>query len=166
MHQFIRNTVVLFLVLATSQFVSGKESASPTTAPADQAALEKRFEQTMSGASMVGYFTINGQKDAPKEDSYVISKAVKGTGDLWTLTARIGEKGNIELPITLPVKWAGDTAVIMVTDLGLPGVGTYSARVVIYKDQYSGIWSAANHGGFMWGRLVHERAGATTAPTP
>ncbi len=166
MDRFIQTAAALFVILTSWGWAAAKDAASPTTGPSDQAAMEKRFEQTMTGVTMVGYFTITGQKDAPKEDSYVISKAVKGAGDNWTLTAKIGEKGNIELPISVPVKWAGDTPVISVTDLGLPGLGSYTARVVIYKDQYSGVWSAANHGGFMWGRLVHERAGATTAPSP
>ncbi len=155
-----------FLLASIALLLAAPVLAAPTTAPADQATLEKRFEQTMSGATMVGYFTITGQKECAKEDSYTIAKVVKGAGDLWTFTAKIGEKGNIELPITLPVKWAGDTPVISVTDLSLPGMGTYTARVVIYQDQYSGIWSAASHGGVMWGRIVHQRPAPTTSSTP
>jgi hypothetical protein len=60
------------------------------------------------------------------------------------------------------VKWAGDTPVISVTDVGVPGLGTYTARVVVYGDQYAGIWSTSDgsHGGQMWGKLEHP----TTKP--
>jgi hypothetical protein len=69
------------------------------------------------------------------------------------------------MPMIVPVKWAGDTAVISVTDFGLPGFGTYTARVLIYKDQYAGTWGSSRQGGpggVMWGKL--EKADATTKP--
>lgn len=53
----------------------------------------------------------------------------------------------------IPVKWAGDTPVISVTDMTIPLLGTYTARVTIYKDTYAGMWSGGNHGGYMWGKL-------------
>jgi hypothetical protein len=41
-------------------------------------------------------------------------------------------------------------------------MGTYTARVMIYRDRYAGTWSGGNHEGQLWGRI--ERADATTAP--
>jgi hypothetical protein len=67
------------------------------------------------------------------------------------------------VPLVIPVKWAGDTPVISVTDLSIPGAGTYTARVMIYRDQYAGTWSGVDCGGHLWGRI--ERAGTTTAPS-
>jgi hypothetical protein len=33
------------------------------------------------------------------------------------------------------IKWAGDTPVITLTDLSIPGMGTYTARAILYNDQ-------------------------------
>ena len=55
------------------------------------------------------------------------------------------------LPLTLPIRWAGDTPVICVDKLGIPGLGVYTARVMIYADHYAGFWSGANHGGHLFG---------------
>jgi hypothetical protein len=43
------------------------------------------------------------------------------------------------------VKWAGDTPVIIVDNIGFPGTAKYSARVMIFGDTYSGTWSAGDH---------------------
>jgi hypothetical protein len=122
--------------------------------------LEKQFEQQMSGATLVGRFSVDGREDQhPKEDRYVITKVTKIGNDLWIFSARIGN-GKLPIPIPVPVKWAGDTPVISVTKLSIPRGGTYTARVVIYGGRYAGTWDAGDHGGQMWGRV--ERPASTT----
>ena len=54
------------------------------------------------------------------------------------------------------MKWAGDTPVISVTNVAFPGLGTYSARVVIYGDSYAGTWDGKDHGGQMFGKIVKK----------
>jgi hypothetical protein len=54
-------------------------------------------------------------------------------------------------------RWAGDRPVITLTDLSIPGVGTYTARVLLYSDQYAGTWSGGTHGGQVFGKIIHER---------
>ena len=54
----------------------------------------------------------------------------------------------------LPVKWAGDTPVISLTNKAIPGFGTFTARVMFYGDEYAGTWSGGSHGGLMWGKIV------------
>jgi hypothetical protein len=49
------------------------------------------------------------------------------------------------------VLWAGDTAVISLTDLAIPGVGTYTARVLVHGDTYAGTWSGGEHAGLLNG---------------
>ena len=132
-------------------------SSAPTTEPKIELNdLEKRFEKAMSGATLVGRFSVDGNDDQlPKEDRYVISRVAKIGTDLWLFTASIGTS-KIPIPLPVPVKWAGDTPVISVTNLWFPGLGTYSARVLIYGDQYAGTWSASGpnpHGGHLWGRI-------------
>ena len=112
----------------------------------------------MTGAVLVGHFNIDGQDAPAREDRYTIVKATKMQGELWLLTVRIQYGGrDLTLPLPVPVRWAGDTPVISVTDLTVPGAGTYTAHVVIYRGRYAGTWSGADHGGAMWGKI--ERPG-------
>jgi hypothetical protein len=64
------------------------------------------------------------------------------------------------------VKWAGDTPVISVTNVAFPGLGTYSARVVVYDGQYAGTWGGKDHGGQMFGKIVREDEKAADAKAP
>jgi hypothetical protein len=43
-----------------------------------------------------------------------------------------------------------------VENVGFPGLGTYSARVMFHGDRYVGTWQGTNHGGHMFGRIERE----------
>jgi hypothetical protein len=139
---------------------------APTTRPTlSKAELEKKFEKTMSNAVMSGSFTMNGSDRPPGHDKYTLGSVTRkeGAADIWIFTTNIQYGGhNVSLPLEIPVKWADDTPVISVTNFGVPGLGTYTARVVIYGDQYAGIWGSSDgsHGGQMWGKIEHP----TTQP--
>jgi hypothetical protein len=138
--------------------VEPPKSAEKTPDKTDRAALEKKFEETMSGSVLVGAFSVTGKDNGPpKTDRYTIVKVSKLQGDTWLFLARI-EYGNkdITLPMPLEVKWAGDTPVITLTDLTLPKMGTFTSRVMVYRDQYAGTWQHDAVGGHMWGKI--ERA--------
>jgi len=139
-------------------------AAPAQTQPTDgQADLDRKFAETMSGATLVGHFTTHGNDQKPHEDRYTIVSAKKLAGDLWVITAKIQYRGAaVPIPLVVPVKWAGDTPVISVTDMTIPGMGSYTARVMIFKDQYSGMWDAGDHGGLMSGKIEHTPP--TTAP--
>lgn len=133
----------------------------PTPKPVpDRAVLEKQFEETMSGCTMVGFFTTHGNAKPDKpltEERYTIAKVTKVKDDLWEFQARIQYgKHDATLPLTLEVKWAGDTPVITLTDFAVPGFGTFTCRVLVFRDQYCGTWDAGDHGGHLFGRI--ERA--------
>jgi hypothetical protein len=134
-------------------------SAGPATQPS-RAELEKKFEKTMSNATLVGSYTMNGSNKPPADDKYTLGAVTKKDGDNWVITATIQYAGHdLPVPIELPVKWAGDTAVITVDNVGIPTLGTYTARVMIYGDEYVGIWGASDgsHGGKMWGKIEHNK---------
>jgi hypothetical protein len=124
--------------------------------PGDLAALEEGFRQSLSGATLVGHFTVGDRKNL-REEKYTITKVSKIPGGLWLFQVRIqyGAR-DVTLPLPLNVQWAGDTPVITLTDLSIPGLGTYTARVLIYRDQYAGTWSGTDVGGQMFGRVVRE----------
>jgi hypothetical protein len=86
-------------------------------------------------------------------------------GDMWLITARIkyGDH-DVTVPLPLPIRWAGDdTPVITLDEFSVPGLGTYSARVMIYKDRYMGYWSASDHGGYLFGVVEPPKEAASAA---
>lgn len=143
--------------------------AGAADTPADQLAREQAFEESMRGTVLDGHFTLvrldgdssgaegGGESARLRSERYEIEKVVKRSASIWTFHARI-QFGNTDVTLPVPVKltWADDTPVVSVTDLGLPGLGSYTARVLFYGDSYAGTWSGGTHGGSMFGRL--ERA--------
>src|SRR5882724_11978905 len=131
-------------------------TAACSTKPADTTAQnEKQFQEMLTGATLIGHSTrTNKEGLAPGEERYTIDKVSKLTGDTWLFQARI-QYGSHDLPLPIPVtiKWAGDTPVITLTDLKLPGLGTFTARILLYRDRYAGTWSGGDHGGEMFGKI-------------
>ncbi len=135
-----------------------KPAAASEKPATDRATLIKQFEEQMSGATLVGYFTTNGQEQKTdlKEEKYLLKSVKKlPNGDYWLFEYQYGDGGKA-IPLPLEIKWAGDTPVITLTDLKIPGVGTFTARVLFYRDEYAGTWSASDHGGKLFGRIVKE----------
>ena len=123
-----------------------------------QARLEEAFQQAMSGVTLVGHSMGPKSEGVAGEERYVIEKVSKLRGDTWLIHTRI-QFGTHDIPVPLPVsiKWAGDTPMISLTDLTIPGLGTYTARVLFYRDQYAGTWSSKDHGGQVFGKIVRQR---------
>lgn len=113
------------------------------------------FRQKMQGVRFSGFFTITGKDRPPIEETYEIQSVQKfGKEDLWIFTARVkyGNK-DVVLPMPLPVKWVGDVPVITMKDLNIPGLGTFSAHVVIDGDKYAGTWAHGKVGGHLYGTI-------------
>jgi hypothetical protein len=118
---------------------------------------EQQFERMMTGAVMVGHSTLDGKDGLSGEERYSIDRVARMGGDVWMFQARMKLSGHeIPLPIPVTIKWAGDTPVIEVTDMAIPGMGSYTARVVLYRDHYAGTWSGKDHGGQLFGNIVHH----------
>ena len=116
-------------------------------------ALIERFQRQMTGARFVGSYTdLAGEIH---EEEYEVKEAKKlDAGDLWLFTARIhyGDT-DITLPVPLEVKWAGKTPVISLEKVTLPGLGTFSAHVVVDDSRYAGTWQHDEQGGHLFGEL-------------
>jgi hypothetical protein len=119
--------------------------------------LHEKLQAELSGAKLIGSFTVSGKEDqVPKAEEYTIVSALKvpDEPDVWLLRARIkyGDK-DTTVPIPLEIKWAGDTPVITLTNLEIPGLGTFSSRVVLYEGRYAGTWQHGDVGGHLFGRI-------------
>ncbi len=141
--------------------------AAPAEAkPLDQAQLEKKFAETMSGATLIGTFTVTGQTEQKlNEEKYTIESCKKLKSGKWQFKSRIQYGGkDLTVPLALDVMWAGDTPVITLTDLPVPGFGTFTARVLIFRDEYAGTWSGADHGGHLFGRIERNKESSDAKP--
>jgi hypothetical protein len=131
--------------------------------------LEKRFSEMLSGVTLKGRFTSDRNDTAPShEDQYDIQSVTKVLGDYWLFQVRI-KYGNRDrtLPLPLRVVWAGDTPVITLDNMTVPGFGAFTARVMIFEGRYTGIWDGAGHGGVMVGTITKQAApAAAPAPAP
>lgn len=130
---------------------------------AELSELEKGFVEKMTGAVMVGKFTIADQEidPGPKPDKYTITKVEKRDDGQWLFVARVEyEKGSYPVALKIPVEWAGKTPVISVTDMEIPliGAGVFNARVLIDGNRYAGTWSHDKVGGHMFGNIEKPAA--------
>ncbi len=115
---------------------------------------EKSFQESMVNVALVGFYT-DGDKADLYEDRYVIERVTKVKDDLWKFEARVQyNKKDMKVAMNFPVKFAGDTPVISLTNFAVPGFGTFTARVVIYDGGYAGTWGGTKHGGKMFGKIV------------
>jgi hypothetical protein len=124
--------------------------------------LEKRFSEMLSGVTLKGRFTSDRNDTAPShEDQYDIQSVTKVLGDYWLFQVRI-KYGNHDqtLPLPLRVVWAGDTPVITLDNMTVPGFGAFTARVMIFEGRYTGIWDGAGHGGVMVGTITKQAVSA------
>jgi hypothetical protein len=116
--------------------------------------LEKKFEEALSGATLKGHYTTgrNNNGGPAKEDKYTIESVTKLSGDMFLFRVKIQYAGaSAVVPLPLRVLWAGDTPVITLDKLSIPGFGTFTARVMFFDGQYTGTWDGGNHGGVLFG---------------
>ena len=122
---------------------------------------EQRIANYLTGAKFVGSYTIDSKGlNNAKEETYTISKAEKlPEEDMYRLTARIqyGDTDG-EFPMDLKILWAGNTPVITLDKVWIPGLGTFSARVLILNGRYAGTWDHDAVGGHLIGRIVKAAA--------
>jgi hypothetical protein len=153
--------VVAFIALPSFIFAAEppKAAEKTSTAPSKEQ-LEKKFQETLTAATLTGHFTDQNKPQGalPKEEKYTIESVTKLQDDYWLFKSRIqyGEH-DVTLPLPLRVVWAGDTPVITLDKVPVPGFGTFTCRVMIYDDKYAGMWEGANHGGLLFGKITREQ---------
>jgi hypothetical protein len=141
-------------------------SASAVAATADetQALRTKRIkilQEILQDTTLVGHFTADGKPMTElTEERYDIKKVepIEGELNLWTIESRIQYKKNdVTLPLVLRVEWADRTPVIVMDRVIVPGLGSFSARVVFDNGKYAGTWAhdgdGRSVGGHLFGRI-------------
>ena len=150
---------VLFVAAATVQ-AADQPDVKPEAQTAERYAA---LEQSLSGVALVGHFTDSNKPAKELTSERYELESVRHLGDgQWLIQTRIryGDH-DVKLPLTLPIYWAGDTPVITVDKLAIPGMGTFTARVMIFADHYAGFWSGADHGGHLFGVIEKSPSAAS-----
>ena len=156
--------ISLALVLS---LVCGSQSQDKPAKPAkpNREELEKAFAERLTGAVLVGNFSVVGNNAKPANpERYELKKVSKVQGDFWQFEARIKYgQTDVTIPLVLKVLWAEDTPMIVLTDAAIPGLGAgFSTRVLFDHDRYAGTWQHGKIGGHLWGTI--EKAAAEKEP--
>lgn len=152
----VRHWVNVLVIVVLSAVTAQADDAPPTSAAAKLSAAEQTFVDSMSKSVLVGSFTIDGKEDTtPRPERYGINGVTKVEGANWIVSANIKYGDNdITIPVPVEVHWAGDTPMIQVTNLSLPGLGDgFSSRVLFYDGRYAGTWAHGKVGGVMFGKI-------------
>ena len=150
--------LIAALVLFAAGWLTGRLGIGSVVDPASLTEAERQFVDRMNNVSLVGVFTVAGRENrTPSPDRYDIKSVEKVGDDLWRFNASMQCCGvNGAIPIAVPMRWVGDTPMIMMTETSLPGLGTFTVRVFFYGDRYSGTWQHGKVGGLMYGRIEKQ----------
>src|SRR5436190_15380697 len=152
--------VALALMLFGGGWLVGRLGIGSVVNPSSLSEVERRFSEGMRNVTMAGTFTVAGRENrTPRVDRYEIASVEKVGDDLWRFNAKMdccGLGGSEAIPIVVPMRFVGDTPVIMMTDTSLPGMGTFTVRVFFYGDRYAGTWQHGKVGGHMSGRIEKQ----------
>ena len=151
----IAAVVVLVLAIFGGGWLIGRLGIGSVVDSASLNDSERQFIERMRDVGLVGSFTVTGREDRPpRPDRYDISSVEKVGTDLWRFNANMQCCGvNRAIPVVVPMRWNGDTPMIMMTDTSLPGLGTFTVRLFFYGDRYAGTWQHGDAGGHMSGRI-------------
>jgi len=161
---FVAAVLVLILVFG-SGWVTGRFGIGDAAVdPASQTDVERQFTERMKNVTLRGTFTIDGRTGTPREDRYDIESVEKVGDDLWRFNAGMQCCGvNGTIPLVIPMRFVGDTAMIMMTDTSLPAIGTFTVRLFFHGDRYAGSWQHGKVGGLMTGSIEKRTSTASSS---
>ena len=127
--------------------------------------VEANFIAMLKNATLKGTWAPvqQGQLGAQRaDDGYRIARVEKKEGDKWVLVSLVNYQGKeIEYPFPAVVKFAGDTAVLILNDVRAgQGAANWSARVLFHENVYAGRWwETANrdHAGTIAGTITQAK---------
>jgi hypothetical protein len=151
--------MVAIVIAFGAGWFTGKIGVGSRVDRASLTDLERKFSDSMTGATLVGGFTVSGREERPvSPDRYELASVEKVGPSDWRFNARMTHGPvDVTVPVVVPIQWAGDTPMITMTDVSIPTLGTFTARVFFYGDRYAGTWQHGNFGGHMFGRIEKKK---------
>jgi hypothetical protein len=124
--------------------------------------IEAKFIAMLKNATLKGSWAPvqGGQLGTEKGgDSYRIARVEKLADGKWSVVSLFAVNGRqVEFPILSSVKFAGDSAVLILDDVRAgPGKANWSARILFHDDVYAGRWwetKNREHGGTIAGTIA------------
>ena len=118
--------------------------------------LNQKLQRFLTDITFRGHFTtdkkVRGRTSKAGRIHHHVCNHVGG--DYWLLTSRIQYKDiDVTLPVPVIIRWASTTPLITLEEVTLPGMGTFSARVLIHRNRYAGTWQHDDVGGHLFGTL-------------
>jgi len=148
----MKQMLISLLLLSLGTLVSAQTKAD------ELKATEAAFSAMLKNATLKGTWVPvqGGATTAEKADGYHIARAEKIAGHQWRIVSKIKHKGKeIEYPMMVEVRWAGDVAVMSLDDVAAGRGRKYSARVMYHNDRYAGSWwSQTQAGGLLSGAIT------------
>jgi len=152
----LRCSVVLFVLLFASQLPALAQGSSN---------VETNFVAMLKNATLKGTWAPVQQTQlgtSRKDDGYRVARVEKKDGDKWTLVYLVAYQGKeIEYPMPVTVKFAGDTAVLILDNVRAGrDKANWSARVMFHENVYTGRWwetGNKEHGGTIEGIVTHAK---------
>lgn len=117
--------------------------ALPGRAESPDAGTAAGFTAMLQAATLEGTWApISGNRvGAEKADRYEVARAEQQAGDRWIIVWKVTRQGQpIEYPIPSVVKFAGDSAVLILDEVPIGDGKAWSARVLFHRDTYAGRW--------------------------
>ncbi|REJ74150.1 MAG: hypothetical protein DWQ36_23590 [Acidobacteria bacterium] len=156
--------VLLLLVAASAAAPAAAQSATDS---------ERRaaFAELLDGARLVGQFTVvnpSTGETMQRDDLYSVSRLLPGDGDVWVFEYSMSYGDNEANTLEIPVRvlFVEDTPLLTMSEQEVPGLGTFSVRLVFHGDRYGGMWSNGPVGGHMWGIIERDEAAAAEKAPP
>ena len=153
--------IALVLVAISAITYSVAEEEPGEKAASETEKMEKQFSAMLKGATLKGTWAAVGPVGLgeDKQDGYHIVEAKKVKGDNWVMVSKFKYKGQeLQIPVPVVIKFAGDTAVMILDDLPTGDGATWSARILYHNDVYTGSWweSTKKKGGILSGVIIRE----------
>ena len=159
----MKKLLFIGLLVASSVVITAQDQkpAASAGAAAPMNAAETKFKELLANSTLAGRWASvkEGELGEEKQDQYNIVSASKVKDDAWVIMAKMKYRDReMEIPFPVKVQFAGDTPVIVVDQLAVPGGGTYSARVLFFEKTYAGSWTGADGRGGLISGVVKKRA--------
>lgn len=159
MKQFLATSVCLITLVACLVV-----DVRPAVAQGDDD-VEAKFVAMLKNATLKGSWApVSGGKLGGERgnDTYRIARAEKSADGKWSIVSLFNVGGReVEFPISADVKFAGDTAVLILDNVRAgPGKANWSARVMFFDDVYAGRWwetTNKEHGGTIAGTITRGK---------
>ena len=153
-------TIALVLVSISGIPYSNAEEPREKLA-SETETTENQFSAMLKGATLKGTWAPVGPVGLgeDKQDAYHIVEAKKVKGDKWVMVSRFNYKGQqLDIPVPVVIKFAGDTAVMILNNLPTGDGATWSARILFHNDVYTGSWweSIKKKGGILSGIISRK----------